>query len=91
MGIGGSVLYILTPFLSNRWTVNMHNGCADDSTLVAVVPSPGVRVTVGESLSSDLVKVSECCGILRMKLNASNTKTMCVQVTRINCWRKCAE
>ena len=32
---------------------------ADDSTLIAVVPSPGVRVTVAESLSHDLVKVSE--------------------------------
>ena len=31
---------------------------ADDHTMIAVVPSPGVRVTVAESLSSDLVKVS---------------------------------
>ena len=31
---------------------------ADDHTTIAVVPSPGVRVTVAESLSSDLVKVS---------------------------------
>ena len=35
-------------------------GYADDSTLIAFVPSPGVRVTVAESLSLDLVKVSEC-------------------------------
>ena len=34
-------------------------GYADGSTLVAVVPSPGVRVTVAESMSRDLVKVSE--------------------------------
>ena len=33
-------------------------GYADSSTLVAVVPSPGV-ITVAESLSRDLVKVSE--------------------------------
>ena len=33
-------------------------GYTDDSTLIAVVPSPGVRVTVAESLSRDLVKVS---------------------------------
>ena len=32
---------------------------ADDSTLIAVVPSPGVRVTVAESLSHDLVQVIE--------------------------------
>ena len=34
---------------------------ADDSTLIAVVPSPGVCVTEAESLSRDLVKVSEWC------------------------------
>ena len=28
----------------------------DDSILIAVVPSPGVRVTVAESLNRDLVK-----------------------------------
>ena len=32
---------------------------ADDSTLIAVVPSPGFRVTLAESMSRDLVKVSE--------------------------------
>ena len=32
---------------------------ADVSTLIAVVPSPDVRVTVAESLCRDLVKVSE--------------------------------
>ena len=36
-------------------------GYADDSTLTAAVPSPGVRVILAESLSSDLVKVSEWC------------------------------
>ena len=34
-------------------------GYADDSTLMAVVPSPGVRVTVAESLIRDLGRVSE--------------------------------
>ena len=33
--------------------------CADDSTLIAVVPSPGVRVAVAESLICDLGRVSE--------------------------------
>ena len=90
MGIGGSVLSILTQFLSNRLQhvmvdccrsklVNVESGVskgsvlipllfllynselysilehkligdADDSTLVAVVLSPGVRVAVAESL-----------------------------------------
>ena len=46
--------------------------------MIAVVPSPGVRVTVEESLSLDPVKVSEWCDLWGMKLNASKTKTMIV-------------
>ena len=57
---------------------NKLTGYAGDSTLVAVVPSPGVRVTVAESLSRDLIKVSEWCDLWGMKLNASKTKTMIV-------------
>ena len=38
---------------------NQFVGYADNFTLIAVVPSPGFRVTVADSLSSDLVKVSE--------------------------------
>ena len=53
-------------------------GYADDSTLIAVVPSPCLSVTVADSLSSDLVKVSEFCDLCGMKLNASKTKTMLV-------------
>ena len=34
---------------------------ADDSTLMAVVPSPGIRVTVAESLILDLFRVNEWC------------------------------
>ena len=33
------------------------------TTLMAVVPSPGVRVTVAESLVRDLGRVSEWCDI----------------------------
>ena len=51
---------------------------ADDSTLIAVVPSPRLRVAVAESLSRDHVKVSEWCDHWGMKLNASKTKTMIV-------------
>ena len=40
-------------------------GYADDSTLTAV-PSTGVRVPVAESLSHNLIKVSEQCDILGM-------------------------
>ena len=99
MGIGGSVLSILTQFLSNRSLQVMVDGCrsklvnvvsgvpqgsvlgpflflldtselffilenmligyADESTLMAVVPSPGVRVAVAESLIRDLGRCRE--------------------------------
>ena len=55
---------------------------ADDSTLMAVVPSPGVRVTVAESLIRDLGRVSEWCDLWRIKLNASKTKSMIVSRSR---------
>ena len=57
-------------------------GYADDSTLIAVVSSPGVRVAVAESLSRDLMKVSEWCDLWEMKLNASKTKTVMVSRSR---------
>ena len=38
-------------------------GYADDSTLMAVLPSTGVRFTVAESLIRDLGRVSEWCGL----------------------------
>ena len=56
---------------------------ADDSTLMAIVPSPVVRVSVGESLIRDLGKVSEWCDLWGMKLNASKTKAMIVSRSRI--------
>ena len=46
------------------------------------MPSPGVRVTVAESLSRDLVKVSEWFDLWGMKLDASTTKTMLVSWSR---------
>ena len=115
VGIGGSVLSILTQLLLNRSQHVMVDGCrsklvnvvswvphgsvlcpllfilytsvlfsilenkligyADDSTLMAVVPSPGVRVTVAESLIRDLGRVREWCDLWWMKLNESKTKT----------------
>ena len=57
-------------------------GYADDSTLMVVVPSPGVRVTVAESLIRDPGRVSEWCDLCGMKLNASKTKIMIVSRSR---------
>ena len=110
VGIVGSVLSILTQFLSNRSQqvmvddsqsklVNVVSGVpqgsvlgplffllstselfsilenkligyADDSTLMAIVPSPGVRVAAAESLIRDLGMVSEWCDLWVMKLKS---------------------
>ena len=57
-------------------------GYADDSTLMAIMPSTGVRVAVAESLIRDLGRVSEWCDLWGMKLNASKPKTMIVSRSR---------
>ena len=57
-------------------------GYADASTLMAVVPPSGVRVTVAEYLIRDLGRVSEWCDLCGMKLNASKTKTMIASRSR---------
>ena len=122
VGIVGSVLSVLTQFLSNRshyvlvdgfrsklvnvvsglpqdtllgpllfllctseffsFLENKLVGYADDSTLIAVAPSPGVRVTVAEFLNRDLVRVNAWCDLWGMKLNAIKTKTMIVSRSR---------
>ena len=53
-----------------------------ENKLTAVVPSPGVRVTIAESLISDLGRVSEWCDLWEMKLNESKSKTMIVSRSR---------
>ena len=55
---------------------------ADDSTLVAVVPSPGERVAVSESMNRDLNSVSVWYNLWGMKPNASKTKTTIVSRSR---------
>ena len=55
---------------------------ADDSTLVAVVKSPGDRQRVAQSLKRDLVAVSEWSRRWNMRLNPAKTKTMIVSKSR---------
>ena len=76
----GLLLFLL--FASELFSIleNKLIGYADDSTLLAVVPSAGVRVTVAESLSRNLVRVSEWCDLWVIKLNAS--KAMIVSKSR---------
>ena len=61
---------------------NKRIGYADQSNLIAVVPSPSLRVAVAESLSRDLVKVNDWCHLWVIALNASKTKTMIVTRSR---------
>ena len=78
----GPLLFLL--YTSELYSIfeNKLIGYADDSTLIAVVPSPGLRVAVAESLCRDLMNVSEWCDLWGMKLNASKTKTMIVSRPR---------
>ena len=46
------------------------------TTLMEVVPSPGVRVTAAESFIHDLGRVREWCDHWGMTLNASKSKTI---------------
>ena len=75
----GLLLVLLYPALFSLLE-NKLTGYADDSTLLYVVPFPGVRTTVAESLNRNLGKVSEWCDLRFMKLNACKTKTMIVLV-----------
>ena len=84
----GSLLFLL--YTSELFSIvnNKLVGYADDSTFIAVVPSPGVRITLAESLNRDFCKVSEWCDLWGMKLNASLQVTHNASpVTHINYWR----
>ena len=76
------MLFLL--YTSERFSIleNKLIGYADNSAFIAVVPSPGVRVTVAESLNHDLVRVNAWCDLWGLKLNASKTKTMIVSRLR---------
>ena len=78
----GPLLFLL--YTSELFSIleNKLIGYADDSTLMVVVPSPGVVVTVAESLIRDLGSVSEWCDLWGMKLRASKTKTVIVSRSR---------
>ena len=53
-------------------------GYADDSALLALVPSSGERMAVSEAMNWNLNRVSVWCDLWGMKLNVSKTKTMIV-------------
>ena len=73
---------VLNPLLFLLYTSELFSilenkliGYADDSTLIAGMPSPGVRVTVAESLSHDLVRLVSDVDFGGWNFNASKTKT----------------
>ena len=55
----GPLLFLLYTLEHFYILENKLIGFADDSTLMAVVPSPGVRVAVAKSLIRDLGRVSK--------------------------------
>ena len=57
----GPLLFLLYPTELFSILENKLICYADDSSLMAVVPSPGVRVAVTESMIRDLGRVSEWC------------------------------
>ena len=89
------LLFLL--FTSEFFSILEHKliGYADDSTLIAVVPSPGVRVTVAESLIRDLGRDSEWCDLWGMRLNQDYDSLQVTHnaspVTPTNYWKNCAE
>ena len=74
----GPLLFLL--YTSELFSILENNqiGYVEDFTLIALVPSPCVRVTVAESVIRDLGRVSVWCDLSGIKLNASKTKTMIV-------------
>ena len=122
LGIGGSILNILTEFLTRRtqrvvvdgqlsdiryvvsgvpqgsvlgpllfiiytsdmW-LDLENkliAYADDATLVASIPSPGLRSSVAESLNRDLERINDWCKRWGMKLNPLKTQSMIISRSR---------
>ena len=69
----GTLMFLL--YTSELFSIleNKLLGYADEFTLIAVVPCPGVRVAVTEFLHREVVKAG---------LNASKTKTMIVSRSR---------
>ena len=80
---------VLGPLLFNLYTrelasvlENTFVGYADDSTLLAVIPSPKNRVMVALSLIRDLVTLQAWCEAWGMLLNLGKTKAMLISRSR---------
>ena len=74
----GLLLFLLCIDELFSFVENKLYGYAGDSTLVAVVTSPGEGVAVAESLNRGLHRVSISHDLWGMKFNATKAKTMIV-------------
>ena len=80
---------VLGPLLFILYTHDMWFGLenklvayADDATLYSVVPSPGMRQPVSESLNRDLERINNWCKQWGMKMNPQKTQSMIVSRSR---------
>ena len=80
--VSGPLLFFLYTMELFSILENEQIGYADDHFDCCFAISMGVRVTVTESRSRDLMKVSEWCDLWGIKLNASKTKTIIVSKSR---------
>ena len=78
----GPLLFLL--YTSENFFIHENRliGYADYFSLIAIFPSFGVKVTVAESLSRELVKVCEWCDLWGIKFNYIKTKTVIVSRSR---------
>ena len=78
----GPLLFIL--YTQDMWvgSENQLVAYADDATLIAVIPSPGQRQLVSQSMNRDLAKISDWCSLWGMKLNPNKTQSMIVSRSR---------
>ena len=75
--LGPQLFLLYTAELFSKVEIKLF-GYADDSTLLAVVPSPGERAAFSESMNRDLNSVSVWCILWGKKVKESKTKTMIV-------------
>ena len=80
---------VLGPLLFILYTHDMWFGLenklvayADDATLLAVIPSPDMRLSVSESINRDLAKINEWCKQWGMKMNPKKTQSMILSRSR---------
>ena len=70
ISVMGSQLFLMFTTKLFSMVENKLYGYADDSTLVGVVPTPGERVAVTDSMNRDLNRINMFCELWGMKSSA---------------------